>query len=107
MRPSTHLAGVLVLLGALAAPHVAASPAPSPAAPDAVVAELRRQADAWDAAIVHKDRAAIEANMADDFRNIDGSGNVAAKAEFVDGLVSPRLEIDPYSIEEFDVRRYG
>ena len=30
------------------------------------IAVLTRQADAWDKAIVRKDRAAIEANMAED-----------------------------------------
>lgn len=73
----------------------------------ALAAELSAQADRWDKAIVRKDRAAIEANMADDFRNIDGSGNVEGKASFVDDLVSPDLTIDPYRVEDFDVRLYG
>jgi len=72
-----------------------------------VAAELAAQADRWDQAIVRKDRAAIEANMADDFRQIDGSGNVETKASFVDDLVSPDLVIDPYRVEDFDVRVYG
>ena len=41
-----------------------------------LVARLSAQADAWDKAIVVKDRAAIEQNMAEDFRQIDGAGNV-------------------------------
>lgn len=73
----------------------------------AVIAELTRQADAWDKAIVRRDRAAIEANMAEDFRQIDGEGNVETKPSFVDGLVSPKLEIDPYTVEDFEVRLYG
>ena len=68
---------------------------------------LTSQADAWDKAIVRKDRAAIEANMAEDFRQIDSAGNVETKASFVDGLVSDKLEIDPYTVEDFDVRLYG
>jgi len=72
-----------------------------------LVARLKAQADAWDRAIVAKDRAAIEANMAADFRQIDGRGNVETKASFVDGLVSPDLVIDPYTVEDFDVRVYG
>ena len=71
------------------------------------VARLTAQADAWDKAIVRKDRAAIEANMADDFRQIDGSGNVETKRSFVDGIVSPDLRIDPYTVQDFDVRLYG
>jgi quercetin dioxygenase-like cupin family protein len=73
----------------------------------ATVAALKRQADAWDKAIVRKDRPAIEANMSPDFRNIDGFGNVADRAAFVEGLVSPQLEIDPYEVEDLDVRLYG
>lgn len=71
------------------------------------IVQLTAQADAWDKAIVRKDRAAIEANMADDFRQIDSAGNVETKASFVDGLMSDKLEIDPYTVEEFDVRLYG
>lgn len=70
-------------------------------------AVLRAQADAWDAAIVRKDRAAIEANMADDFRQIDRRGDVSAKAEFVTDLLDPKLTIDPYTVEDFEVRLYG
>jgi ketosteroid isomerase-like protein len=73
----------------------------------ATVAQLMAQADAWDKAIVRKDRAAIEANMADDFRQIDGAGNVETKQSFVDDLVSPDLRIDPYKVEDFEVRLYG
>jgi ketosteroid isomerase-like protein len=71
------------------------------------IALLTETADRWDKAIVRKDRAAIEANMADDFRQIDAGGNVATKAAFVEGLMAPELEIDPYTVEEFDVRLYG
>lgn len=78
------------------------------AAPAAdLAARLQAQADAWDRAIVAKDRAAIEANMAADFRQIDGHGNVETRASFVDSLVSPDLVIDPYTVEDFDVRVYG
>ncbi len=82
--------------------------ASSAGGPDkALVDRLTAQADAWDKAIVRKDRAAIEANMADDFRQIDRAGNVETKRSFVDGLMSPDLQIDPYTVEDFDVRLYG
>ena len=71
------------------------------------VARLTAQADAWDKAIVRKDRAAIEANMADDFRQIDGAGNVETRRSFVDDIMSPDLRIDPYTVEDFEVRVYG
>jgi ketosteroid isomerase-like protein len=72
-----------------------------------VVAALTRQADGWDKAIVRKDRAAIEANMADDFRSIDGAGTVETKPVFVAGLMDAKLTIDPYTVEDFDVRLFG
>jgi hypothetical protein len=77
------------------------------APPAELVAQLKAQSDAWDQAIVKKDRAAIEANMAEDFRQIDGRGNVETKASFVEGLVSPDLVIDPYTVEDFEIRVYG
>jgi ketosteroid isomerase-like protein len=72
-----------------------------------LVAALTEQADRWDKAIVRKDRAAIEANMADDFRQIDGAGNVETRQSFVDGVMAPELEIAPYTVEDFDARIYG
>lgn len=78
-----------------------------PADRDTIVALLTAQADRWDRAIVAKDRAAIEANMADDFRQIDGAGDVETRESFVRGLLDPALRIDPYTVEEFEVRLYG
>ena len=48
----------------------------------ALASQLRAQADAWDAAIVRKDRAAIGANMAESFLQIGSDGAVADKAAF-------------------------
>jgi len=84
---------------------LAACAAPVPGADD--IATLTAQAERWDQAIVRKDRAAIEANMAEDFRQIDGAGNVETLRSFVDELVSPELQIDPYTVEDFEIRLYG
>jgi ketosteroid isomerase-like protein len=70
-------------------------------------ADLSAQADRWDKAIVRKDRAAVEANMAQEFRQIGGQGNTETRDSFVEGLMAPELEIDPYTVEEFQVRLYG
>ena len=78
---------------------------PAGAAPESPA--LAAQADRWDEAIVRKDRAAIEANMSADFRQIDGDGNVETRESFVAGLLDPALEIDPYTVEDFDIRFYG
>lgn len=71
------------------------------------IAQLRERADRWDKAIVAKRRDDIEANMAEDFRQIDGSGNIEDKRSFVEGLLDSALTIHPYTVEDFDVRLYG
>lgn len=45
--------------------------------------------------------------MADDFRQIDGAGNVETKESFLRDIVAPELKIDPYTVEDFEVRLYG
>jgi len=71
------------------------------------VATLTRLSNDWDQAIVRKDEKAIAGNMAEDFRQIDGYGNLETKRSFVAGIVDPKLTINPYTVEEFDVRLYG
>lgn len=96
------------MLGAALALHGCAFPGASAVSdPRGAASVLAAQADAWDKAIVRKDRNAIEANMAADFRQIDGAGNIETKQSFVDGLVAPELAIDPYTVEDFDIRLYG
>jgi ketosteroid isomerase-like protein len=71
------------------------------------VATLTKLSDDWDKAIVRKDEKAIAGNMAEDFRQIDGYGEVHDKRAFVADLVDSKLTINPYTVEEFDVRVYG
>lgn len=71
------------------------------------MAELKRLSDAWDQAIIRKDEAAIAGNMAADFRQIDGYGNLENRQSFVAGIVDPKLTIDPYTVEDFEIRLYG
>ena len=68
---------------------------------------LRAQADAWDAAIVRKDRAAIAANMAESFMQTGSDGRVADKAAFLEAITADKLVIAPYTVEDFRVRFYG
>lgn len=98
---------MVVLIGAsvFATTHARAqTPAPANAAE---VAELTRLSEAWDKAIIAKNRPAIAANMADDFRQISSNGDVANKQEFVEGVTSAGVTIDPYTVEDFSVRIYG
>ncbi|HEX6637788.1 MAG TPA: nuclear transport factor 2 family protein [Steroidobacteraceae bacterium] len=71
------------------------------------IATLTRLSNAWDQAIVARQESAVAANMAEDFRIIDGYGNVENKQQFVAGIVDARLTIDPYTVEDFEVRLYG
>jgi ketosteroid isomerase-like protein len=83
---------------------------PAPTAPRSAPnseAALRAQADAWDAAIIRKDRAAIAANMSESFQQIGSDGALADKAKFLEGITSDKLVIAPYTVEEFRVRWYG
>jgi ketosteroid isomerase-like protein len=45
--------------------------------------------------------------MAEDFRIIDRRGNIEDKKAFVAGILDPKLAIDPYTVEDFEVRVYG
>jgi ketosteroid isomerase-like protein len=68
---------------------------------------LRQQADAWDRAIIAKDLDAVDANMSEDFRHIGRHGEIADKPAFLADIMSPDLVIDPYAVEDFDLRIYG
>ena len=71
------------------------------------IAKLTQLSNAWDQAIVAKKEAAVAGNMAEDFRIIDGYGTVDGKRKFVEDILDSRLVIDPYTVEEFEVRLYG
>lgn len=70
-------------------------------------AELTKLSNHWDQVIVAKQEKAIADNMAEDFRIIDGHGNVENKAQFVAGIMDSKLTIDPYTVDDFEVRFYG
>lgn len=84
-----------------------ASSLPVAHASDDVVAHLKQLSDAWDRAIVAKDADAVAANMAPDFRQIRSNASVVDRATFLKDILSPSLTIDPYTVEDFDVRVYG
>jgi ketosteroid isomerase-like protein len=98
-----------VLLVSAAAASMGGSEARAAEAPAASsdVAVLTRLSDDWDKAIVRKDKVAIAANMTEDFRQIGSSGDVADKRTFVEDLSSPDITIDPYTVEDFNIRIYG
>lgn len=73
----------------------------------AIESMLRQQANAWDVAIVTKNRIDIEANIAAGFMQIGSDGAKADKAQFVAALLDERLSIEPYTVEDFQVRVYA
>ena len=92
---------------ALAALATASALAFGADARDGDAATLKKLSDAWDAAIIRKDERAIADNMAEDFRQIDPRANLETKKSFVAGIMDPKLTIDPYTVEEFEIRQYG
>jgi ketosteroid isomerase-like protein len=71
------------------------------------VAKLTQLSHAWDQAIVAKKEAAVAGNMAEDFRIIDGQASIGNKQQFLADILDARLTIDPYTVEDFEVRLYG
>lgn len=99
-------AAMVLLGGCLAAqPSVASEPAVPSADQDRT--EIRRLADAWDAAIVAKDMPAVAANMAPEFQQIRSDGARRDRAQFLEAVADPGLTIQPYTVEDFEVRLYG
>ncbi len=68
---------------------------------------LKRQADAWDLAIINKDLKAIESNISVNFMEIGSNGTKSDKPAFVSALMDPRLSIAPYKVEDFQIRVFG
>ncbi|MBO9695301.1 MAG: nuclear transport factor 2 family protein [Sphingopyxis sp.] len=64
------------------------------------VASLRAFADAFDAAQIAQDRAALETMVADDLVFIDGSGKRYGKAFFIDGWTGPDDDYDPVALKD-------
>jgi len=79
----------------------------SPSEALSVAALLKHQADRWDQDIILKNRPAISDNMSDDFRHISNKGVISDKAAFLQGIVSADLVINPYTVEDLDIRIYG
>ncbi len=78
----------------------AMSPALAADAPANEVASLRAFADAFDAAQIAQDRAALETMVADDLVFIDGSGRRSGKAFFIDGWTGPDDDYDPVTLTD-------
>ncbi len=71
---------------------------------DRDASQLKRQADAWDLAIVKKDRKAIQSKIGAHFMQIGSDGSKADETAFVANLMDDRLTIAPYTVEDFEVR---
>lgn len=77
-----------------------AAPAAAADAPADELASLRAFADAFDAAQIAQDRAALGRMVADDLVFIDGSGMRYGKAFFIDGWTGPDDDYDPVTLTD-------
>lgn len=93
-------AGALVMSVGCAAPTAKSDD-------EATKRELKAFADAWDQALVTKDRAGIEANMAPDFTQMRAGGTVVDRAQFIQDVLHPAFRMDAYRVEDFGIRLYG
>lgn len=69
-------------------------------APQAAPADLTAFADAFDAAQIAKDGAALERMVADDLVFIDGDGARHGKREFIAGWTGPDEQYDPVTLSD-------
>src|SRR3546814_19073905 len=76
------------------------SPALAAEAPQSGIAGLTAFADAFDAAQIAQDRAALDRMVADDLVFIDGSGKRYGKAFFIDGWTGPDDDYDPVTLTD-------
>ena len=115
-RSSTDFAGVFAVAAALAiswccgdvrAAEGVGGVKAAPASAEADLAKLKQLSDAWDKAIWEKDRKAVADNMGEDFRIIDGGATIEDKQQFIADIMDPKLTIDPYKVEDFNIRLYG
>lgn len=105
---STHCLLTALLAAALGLGLPAAAvPAPARATPVDDHAVLKAKAVAWDDAIVHKRRDAIEANMAPEFLHIGEDGALSDRTKFLDSILSDHLSIEPYAMDDLQVRLFG
>jgi ketosteroid isomerase-like protein len=74
--------------------------APAQAKPRDDVADIRAFADAFDAAQIAQDRAALDRMVADDLVFIDGSGKHYGKAFFIDGWTGADDDYDPVALQD-------
>lgn len=62
--------------------------------------DLAAAARAYDAAQLKGDKAELERLLADDYRLVNGSGNVETKVEFVKDLTDPNVREEPFVIDK-------
>lgn len=104
-QSARHLFFALAMLG-LVSPQIACRHERSASELQSISEALQRQADRWDQDIILKNLPAIASNMSEDFRHISHKGVLSGKATFLRGIVSNDLVINPYTVEDLDIRIY-
>lgn len=69
------------------------------AAAVAVPTDLRAAVEAYDAAQVHGDRAALGRLLADDYLLVNSAGKTETKGELIADYTAPGFTLDPYVVE--------
>ncbi len=95
----------LFLLLAAAALHGQAPAAP--AAPNSVEQILLQLERDWSQADIHKDSAALDRILAEDWIGIDFEGTVLTKSQALDGLASDSGSLETTVLRDMKVRIYG
>mgnify|MGYP001619305161 CR=1 FL=1 len=78
-----------------------------PAAAEDEIGSLTAFADAFDAAQIAKDGAALQRMIADDLVFIDGSGKRSGKADFIAGWTGANDRYDPITLKDRIVMPLG
>lgn len=94
MKTSLLRAPMLALALSVSASTAAAE------APQGDIADIIAFADAFDAAQIAQDRAALDRMVADDLVFIDGSGKRYGKAFFIDGWTGSDDDYDPVTLKD-------
>ena len=105
----------VVLVAALAGCTPSAEPpkeatpaiAPETASPEAVVEEITQLENAWVAAIMKKDVAALENLLAEDFNGTSPTGNTFPRSDAIEDLKSGAYAVESMALDEVSVNVYG
>ena len=78
----------------------------SPAGATVLPANLMAAVEAFDAAQVHGDRAALDSLLADDYLLLNGDGSEEDRTAFIRDFTKPEFHLDPFEVRSVMVRAW-